>query len=53
MEGERKKMSSGGVSGILALIRDSFFFRLSAAMGSAIYKTGCFANCFWCARRRL
>ena len=39
MEGERKKMSSGGVSGILALIRDSFFFRLSAAMGSAIYKS--------------
>ena len=38
MEGGRKRASSGGIPAVLALIRDSFFYRLSAAVGGAIYR---------------
>lgn len=38
MEGGRRRASSGGIPAVLALIRDSFFYRLSAAVGGAIYR---------------
>ena len=37
MEGERKRRGDG-LGLMLALIRDSFFFRLSAALGNAIQR---------------
>ena len=36
MKQERKKLQNGGVSAILGLLRDSFFFRISVAFGRAI-----------------